>query len=84
MTSCGYTSDEIIEALHVELIVEVANFISTIKEDVQVPQSNYQEENEGQHATTETPEHTGHVLHSTIPTPLLPSTSTRQRTTKRI
>ena len=40
MTSCGYTSDEIREALHVDPIVEEKNVIETINEDVRLPPSN--------------------------------------------
>ena len=55
------------------------------KENIVLPPSNYQEENEGQQAKIETPEHVGDVLHGTIPTPIPPLASTpRRRTPKRI
>ena len=46
------------------------------KENIGLPPSKYNEENEGQQATTETPKHLGDALHGRIPTPLPPLEST--------
>ena len=51
-----------------EPTVEEENVIWTIDEDVGLPPSNYQEENERQQATTKTPECLGDALHARIPT----------------
>ena len=64
------------EVLDMEPTVEEKNIIRTIDEDVGLPPSNYQEENEGQQATTETPEHIVDALDDRIPTPLPPLEST--------
>ena len=55
-----------------EPTIEEENVIWTIDEDVGLPPSNYQEENQGQQATIETPEHLVDELHDGIPTPLPP------------
>ena len=65
-TSCCYTSDQGKEVLDMEPTVEEENVIWTIDEDAGLPPSNYQEENEGQKTTTETPEHLGDALHGTL------------------
>ena len=43
------------EALDMKPTIEEENIIRTIDEDVGLPPSNYQEENEGQQATTDMP-----------------------------
>ena len=48
LISCGYTSDEVIEALHIQHMVEEPNVIEIVQEDVQLPPSSFQQENEGQ------------------------------------
>ena len=50
------------------------------KENIGLPPSNYQEENERQQATTKTPDRVGDALHGTLP-PQLASTQ-RRRTPK--
>ena len=72
------------EALEMEPNVEEELVIRTIDEDVGLPPSNYQEENEGQQVATKMPEHFVDALDDRIPTPLPPLESTRRRTPKRI
>ena len=72
------------EALDMEPTVEEENIIRTIDEDVGLPPSNYQEENEGQQVSTEMPERIVDALDDRNPTPLPPLESTRRRTPKRI
>ena len=67
-----------------EPIVEEENVIWTIDEDVGLPPSNYQEENEGQQVSTEMPERIVNALDDRNPTPLPPLESTCRRTPKRI
>ena len=70
------------EALDMEPTVEEENVIHPINEDVGLPPSNYQEENEGQEVATEMPERIVDVLDDRIPTPLPPLESTCLRTMK--
>ena len=79
-----YMEPTVEEALDMEPIVEEENIIQTIDEDVGLPPSNYQEENEGQQVSTEMPECIIDALDDRIPTPLPPLERTRQRTPKRI
>ena len=65
-----------------EPTVEEENIIWTINEDVGLPPSNYQEENEGQQVATEMPERIVDALEDRNPTPLPPLESTRRRTPK--
>ena len=67
-----------------EPTVEEENVIRTIDEDIELPPSNYQEENEGQQVSTKTPECTVDALDDRIPNPLPPLESTRRRTPNRI
>ena len=54
-------------------------------EDTGLTPSNYQEENEGQQATTETPDRVGNALYGTLPPTITQLASTpRRRTPKRI
>ena len=64
--------------------LEEENINRTINEDVGLPPSNYQEENEGQQVATKTPERIGDALDDRNPTPLPPSESTHHRTPKHI
>ena len=64
------------EALDMEPTVEEENINRTIDEDVGLPPSNYQEENEGQQVATEMPERIIDVLDDRNPTPLPPLEST--------
>ena len=59
-----------------EPTVEEENIIWTIDEDVGLPPSNYQEENEGQQVSTETPERIVDALYDINPTLLPPLEST--------
>ena len=70
------------EALDIEPTVEEENIIRTIDEDVGLPPSNYQEENEGQQVATEMPEHIVDALDDRNTTLLPPLESTRRRTPK--
>ena len=60
------------EALDMEPTVEEENVIRTIAEDIGLPPSNYQEENEGQQVATEMPEHIVDALDDRNPNPLPP------------
>ena len=72
------------EALDMEPTIEEENIICTIHEDVGLPPSNYQEENEGKQVATEMPECIVDALDDRIPTPLPPLESTHGRTPTRI
>ena len=72
------------EAVYMEPTVEEENINRTIDEDVGLPPSNYQEENQGQQVATETLERIVDALDDRIPTPLPPLESTHRGTPKSI